>query len=109
MLMPIRLVFALILVLTTPWLLLAEVQDETALDVEVREIAKTLRCTVCQTENIWESGAPSLILAMIGSGLPVRLGDLRILAPCYPQTQRKWGRGLFAKTEESGQRGRFPG
>ncbi len=58
MLMPIRLVFALILVLTTPWPLLAEVQDETALDIQVREIAKTLRCTVCQTENIWESGAP---------------------------------------------------
>lgn len=31
---------------------------ETELDVQVREIAKTLRCTVCQTENIWESGAP---------------------------------------------------
>ena len=32
--------------------------DETNLDVKTREIAKTLRCTVCQTENIWESGAP---------------------------------------------------
>ena len=31
---------------------------KTALDIQVREIAKTLRCTVCQTENIWESGAP---------------------------------------------------
>jgi len=58
MLMPIRLAFAFILILTTPWPLLAEVQDETALDVQVREISKTLRCTVCQTENIWESGAP---------------------------------------------------
>ncbi len=58
MFMPIRLTFALILVLTTPWSLLAEVQEESALDVQVREIAKTLRCTVCQTENIWESGAP---------------------------------------------------
>ena len=56
--MPIRLAFALILVASSPWPLLAEVQDETALDVQVREIAKTLRCTVCQTENIWESGAP---------------------------------------------------
>ena len=56
--MPIRLAFAFLFVLTTPWLLLAEVQDETALDIQVREIAKTLRCTVCQTENIWESGAP---------------------------------------------------
>lgn len=32
--------------------------DETDVDVKTREIAKTLRCTVCQTENIWESGAP---------------------------------------------------
>jgi len=32
--------------------------DETQVDEQVREIAKTLRCTVCQTENIWESGAP---------------------------------------------------
>ena len=37
---------------------LARVVDETEIDQKVREIAKTLRCTVCQTENIWESGAP---------------------------------------------------
>jgi len=37
---------------------LAAVVDETEIDEQVREIAKTLRCTVCQTENIWESGAP---------------------------------------------------
>ena len=37
---------------------LAKVVDETQVDQKVREIAKTLRCTVCQTENIWESGAP---------------------------------------------------
>jgi cytochrome c-type biogenesis protein CcmH len=35
----------------------AEVKDETALDVQVREIAKTLRCTVCQNESIWDSKA----------------------------------------------------
>jgi len=35
----------------------AAVVDETELDIQTREIAKTLRCTVCQTENIWESGA----------------------------------------------------
>ncbi|MEW6325317.1 MAG: cytochrome c-type biogenesis protein [Nitrospirota bacterium] len=29
--------------------------DEAALDGQIREIAKTLRCAVCQTENIWES------------------------------------------------------
>ena len=37
---------------------LAKIVDETEIDQKVREIAKTLRCTVCQTENIWESGAP---------------------------------------------------
>lgn len=37
---------------------MAKVVDETKIDEQVREIAKTLRCTVCQTENIWESGAP---------------------------------------------------
>jgi len=36
----------------------AKVVDETEIDQKVRAIAKTLRCTVCQTENIWESGAP---------------------------------------------------
>ncbi len=41
--------------LTDGW---AKVVDETQVDQQVREIAKTLRCTVCQTENIWESGAP---------------------------------------------------
>ncbi len=44
------------LALTLP--VLGAVVDETELDIQVREIAKTLRCTVCQTENIWESGAP---------------------------------------------------
>lgn len=46
----------LLMVWTAP--LHAAVVDETDLDIRVREIAKTLRCTVCQTENIWESGAP---------------------------------------------------
>jgi len=32
--------------------------DETDIDIKTREISKTLRCTVCQTENIWVSGAP---------------------------------------------------
>ena len=36
----------------------AKTVDETEIDEKVREIAKHLRCTVCQTENIWESGAP---------------------------------------------------
>ena len=37
---------------------LAKVVDESEIDQKVREVAKTLRCAVCQTENIWESGAP---------------------------------------------------
>lgn len=45
-------------VLLFPSLVQSEVVDETEVDERVREIAKTLRCTVCQTENIWESGAP---------------------------------------------------
>ena len=56
--MHIPLLWCFILVLVNPLPLFAEVKDETDLDVQVREIAKTLRCTVCQTENIWESGAP---------------------------------------------------
>ena len=48
----------LFFVLLLSWPALAKEVDETELDIQVREIAKTLRCTVCQTENIWESGAP---------------------------------------------------
>lgn len=36
----------------------AAVIDETKMEIKTREIAKTLRCAVCQTENIWESGSP---------------------------------------------------
>jgi cytochrome c-type biogenesis protein CcmH len=36
----------------------ASTVDETELDIQTREVAKTLRCTVCQTESIWESGSP---------------------------------------------------
>ena len=56
--MRIRLTLCLAVLLAAPVPLFAAVQDETDLDIQVREIAKTLRCTVCQTENIWESGAP---------------------------------------------------
>lgn len=35
----------------------AEVRDETDLDARTREVAKTLRCTVCQNESIWDSKA----------------------------------------------------
>ena len=36
----------------------ASTVDESELDIQTREVAKTLRCTVCQTESIWESGSP---------------------------------------------------
>ncbi len=35
----------------------AEIIDETALDVRTRDVSKTLRCTVCQNESIWDSKA----------------------------------------------------
>src|SRR3970040_3015134 len=35
----------------------AEVRDEFALDAKTRDVAKTLRCTVCQNESIWDSKA----------------------------------------------------
>jgi len=56
--MRIQLTLCLAVLLAVPFSLSAAVQDETDIDIQVREIAKTLRCTVCQTENIWESGAP---------------------------------------------------
>ena len=32
--------------------------DEQTIDIRTREIAKTLRCTVCQSESVFESQAP---------------------------------------------------
>ncbi len=37
---------------------IAATVDESDLDTRTREVAKTLRCTVCQTETVWESGSP---------------------------------------------------
>lgn len=31
--------------------------DQERLDIQTRDIAKTLRCTVCQSESVWESNA----------------------------------------------------
>ena len=56
--MIIRTALLLLLLISSLSPAFAEEVAETPLDVQVREIAKTLRCTVCQTENIWESGAP---------------------------------------------------
>lgn len=49
---------AVALILSLSPMAVASTVDETDLDVTTREISKTLRCTVCQTESIWESGAP---------------------------------------------------
>ena len=51
-------IFPVYLFLLLPLFASGAVVEESDLDIQVREIAKTLRCTVCQTENIWESGAP---------------------------------------------------
>lgn len=56
--MTIRIYFLALIILSVSSPAFADVVDESNLDIQVREIAKTLRCTVCQTENIWESGAP---------------------------------------------------
>lgn len=50
-----RLVITLLLLLTVPSWAGARPVEESPLDDQVREIAKTLRCAICQTENIWES------------------------------------------------------
>lgn len=34
-----------------------EMVDEKELDLQVKEVSKTLRCAVCQNESIWESNA----------------------------------------------------
>lgn len=50
-----RTVVALLVLLALPALAIARPVDEDPLDSQIREIAKTLRCAVCQTENLWES------------------------------------------------------
>jgi cytochrome c-type biogenesis protein CcmH len=44
------------LILLTPPLM-AQTMDEERLDREFKEIAKSLRCAVCQSESVWESNA----------------------------------------------------
>ncbi|MGH7273370.1 MAG: cytochrome c-type biogenesis protein [Nitrospiria bacterium] len=53
-----RLIIILLISLFTPSSFsMAETVDEQLLDIKTREIAKTLRCTVCQSESVWESNA----------------------------------------------------
>ena len=47
---------AVLVALSSP--AVAATVDETEIDIKTREVSKTLRCTVCQTETIWESGSP---------------------------------------------------
>ena len=51
------LTIAFLSLLTTSSLSIAGTVEEEILDVKTREIAKTLRCAVCQTESVWESNA----------------------------------------------------
>jgi cytochrome c-type biogenesis protein CcmH len=55
MLFPSRL-FLVFSLLVTP--LHAAQVDESRIDAETRELSLSLRCTVCQSENIWESNSP---------------------------------------------------
>lgn len=81
----------------------AKVVDETEIDQRVREVAKTLRCTVCQTETLWESGAPlahqmrEAIRARVSQGQTAeeirayfhsRYGDYIMMAP--PKEGNNW-------------------
>lgn len=51
------LIIALLSLLTTSSVSIADTVEEQILDIKTREIAKTLRCAVCQTESVWESNA----------------------------------------------------
>ncbi|MEW6683306.1 MAG: cytochrome c-type biogenesis protein [Nitrospirota bacterium] len=58
MLIPWRSAWAVAGALAVAASVLAATVDESDLDTRTREVAKTLRCTVCQTETVWESGSP---------------------------------------------------
>ncbi len=50
-------VILLFILFLSPSVSMAEMANEELLDIQTREIAKTLRCTVCQSESVWESNA----------------------------------------------------
>jgi cytochrome c-type biogenesis protein CcmH len=50
-------VVLLFVLLLSPSFSIAETTNEELLDTQTREIAKTLRCAVCQSESVWESNA----------------------------------------------------
>jgi cytochrome c-type biogenesis protein CcmH len=47
----------ILFLLFAPALVGAEQVSEQQLDTQIRDIAKTLRCAVCQSESVWESNA----------------------------------------------------
>lgn len=49
---------ALFLVLISLSSIFAATVEEEEIELQMRAIAKTLRCTICQNESIWESQAP---------------------------------------------------
>lgn len=56
--MKIFLTIAVLFLIAVPAVATAGTVEEQAIDIRTREIAKTLRCTVCQSESIFESQAP---------------------------------------------------
>ena len=52
------LTIAVLFLIASPALTIAGTVEEQAIDIRTREIAKTLRCTVCQSESVFESQAP---------------------------------------------------
>ncbi len=52
------LIIAVLFLIAVPVLTTAGTVEEQAIDIRTREIAKTLRCTVCQSESLFESQAP---------------------------------------------------
>ena len=51
------LVFLILLLLLPTHPALASMVEEEQIELQMRDIAKTLRCTICQNESIWESQA----------------------------------------------------
>ncbi|HUK55375.1 MAG TPA: cytochrome c-type biogenesis protein [Nitrospiria bacterium] len=55
---PIAFILPMLLLLSSPLpAVLGATVEEQQIDLQVRDIAKTLRCTICQNESIWESQA----------------------------------------------------
>ncbi|HIE66320.1 MAG: cytochrome c-type biogenesis protein [Nitrospira sp.] len=50
-------VFALFLLIVFSGVCVAEQVDDEVLQGRIKEVSKTLRCAVCQSESVWESNA----------------------------------------------------